>query len=94
MLIIQVNDTQLEARLVQRAQMTGKPAHQIAEELLTEALDQLAPVQLSVPKLDPKQHSRLLQFDVEPSTDDAPTFGHISDTAQFASALRRNAWKR
>lgn len=93
MLTIQVNDAHLEAQLAQRAQATGKPAQQVAEELLAEALGQLTP-SFSYLELDARQHSRPLQFDVDPSTDDAPAFQHTGDATEFADALRQNAWKR
>ena len=94
MLTIQVNDARLEAQLTQRAQATGKPAQQVAEELLAEALDQLMPVTPSFRALDPSLHSRPLQFDIDPLTDNAPAFQHIHDSTEFANNLRQSAWKR
>lgn len=94
MLTIQVNDAQLEAQLIRQAKAAGKPAQQLAEELLAEALDQLGSTAFSFRTLDPTQHSHTLQFDVDPSTDDAPVFKHVSNAATFADALRQNAWKR
>jgi hypothetical protein len=92
MLTIQVNDAHLESQLTQRAQATGKPAQQVAK-LLAEALVQLVSVKPSFRALDPSLHIRPLQFDVDPSTDDSPAFQRIYDTTEFASTLRRNAWK-
>lgn len=90
MLTIQVNDSRLEAQLAQRAAVTGQSAEQIAQELLMEALG----THLIFTKLDPTQHSQLLRFDIDPVTDDAPAFQHVSDTTGYADELRRNAWKR
>ncbi len=94
MLTIQLNDARLEAQLTQRAQTMGKPTQQLVEELLVEALKQVAPSKLSFVRLDPKQHSQPLQFDIDPLTDDAPAFQYVSDTVEFSNSLRRNAWKR
>ncbi|RYF68585.1 MAG: hypothetical protein EOO39_19160 [Cytophagaceae bacterium] len=94
MLLIQVNDAQLEAQLTRQAAATGKPTQQLVEELLTEALKQVTAMEFSFPRLDPKRHSKPLQLAVDPSTDDAPVFQHVGDTAEFAKTLRQNAWKR
>jgi hypothetical protein len=94
MLTIQVDDVRLEAELTQRAQATGKPTQQLVEELLAEALTHPAPPALDFARLDPRQHSHLLQFAVDPLTDDDPAFQHVTDTTLFVNELRRNAWKR
>jgi hypothetical protein len=94
MLTIQLNDARLEAQLAQRAQIMGKPTQQLAEELLAEALKQVASSELSFSRLDPRQHSQALQFDIDPATDDAPAFQHVSDTVEYSSILRSDAWRR
>lgn len=94
MLTIQVNDARLEQQLIEQAQAKGKTAEQLATSILAEALNQLAPLPFSFPRLDPTQHSRPLQFDVDSETDNAPVFEHVTDTVEFANELRQNAWKR
>lgn len=94
MLTIRVSDTRLEARLIERAQAMGKSAEQLIQELLAEALEPIEVTTLSFEKLDPNLHSQRLEFDVEPGTDDAPAFRHITDTVEYANTLRQNAWKR
>ncbi|MEZ0607906.1 hypothetical protein ACAW74_05280 [Fibrella sp. WM1] len=94
MITIRVDDTRLEARLTERARVTGKSAEQIAQELLAEALESTQEMTLSFQKLDPRQHSQRLQFDVDSATDDAPAFQHVTDTVDYANSLRQNAWKR
>lgn len=94
MLTIRVNDAQLERQLIEQARVKGKTAEQFAESLLVQAINQLSSHPFSFPRLDPSQHSRTLQFDVDPQTDDAPVFGEISDAVEFAKHLRRDAWKR
>jgi hypothetical protein len=94
MLMVQVDDERLEARLVQWAKATGKPPPQLVEELLSEALNQPVPAGLSFPRLDPALHSHTLRFDVDPLTDDAPAFQQVTDTALFVNELREKTWKR
>lgn len=94
MLIIQVNDPQLEQQIEQQARATGRAVQQLVQEVLAETFGRSETARIAYTRLDPANHRTTLLFDIDPLTDDAPAFQHVSNSTEFADQLRQNAWKR
>lgn len=94
MLTIQVDDARLERQIEQQTRATGLGIEQLIQKLLTQSFNNPATADLSYTRFDPANHRNTLLFDVDPLTDDAPAFRHVSNSTEFADQLRQNAWKR
>lgn len=92
MLTVQINDAQLEQRLLDEARTTGKTTQEVVEELLTALLPTL-----NYPHLDPHKHGYVLD---NPSASggeqmgDVALFSQVDDAADFVSEQRKIAWRR
>lgn len=102
MLTIQITDTDLEQRIVERAKAIGKSVQQLAQELLSNQLiDSDEELGFEVPRLDVRQHARTYTPEISAEEEaelaknpDVKLFAHVTDTVAFAKQLRNNSWKR
>ena len=103
MLTFEINDAQLEHRILEKARAIGKSAQELLKELLTKAIQEdiaLDKLPFEVPKLDYRNHSSIYNPEISEEesllADDASVmpFAHVTDTVEFANQLRKTAWQR
>ena len=99
MLTFEINDAQLEQRILEKAKTIGKTAQEFLKDLLSKEVQEevvLDELPFEVPKLDYRLHSRIIDepIDNENDIDDAPIFQNGIDTIEFAKQLRKQAWRR
>jgi hypothetical protein len=103
MLTFEINDAQLEHRILEKARAIGKSTQELLKELLTKAIQEdiaLEKLPFEVPKLDYRNHSSIYNPEISEEesllADNASVmpFAHVSDTVEFANQLRKTAWKR
>jgi hypothetical protein len=99
MLTFEINDAQLEHRILEKARSIGKSVQDllkdiVAEKLQTEELTS-ATLPFEVPKLDYRQYIKIIDEPLgDDIIDDSPIFQNDIDTIKFAKQLREQAWKR
>lgn len=92
MLTIQIDDAQLEHRIQEQADATGKTAQAVIEELLITALPTL-----EYPHLNSIEHGYVIAALSTVSTDHTPDttlFSQVADAAAYVSNLRKTTWRR
>lgn len=103
MLTFEINDAQLEHRILEKAHAIGKSAQELLEDILTKAIQEevaLEKLPFDVPKLDYRNHSSIYNPELSEEeillADDASVtpFAHVTDTVEFANQLRKTAWQR
>ena len=98
MLTFEINDAQLEHRILEKARIIGKPVQELLKDLLTKAIQEdiaLDKLPFEVPKLDYRQYIKIIDEPLGDNViDDAPIFQNGIDTITFAKQLREQAWKR
>ena len=103
MLTFEIDDAQLERRILEKAQAIGKSAQELLKDILTKAIQEevtLETLPFEVPKLDYRKHSSIYNPELSEEesllADDASVmpFAHVSDTVEFANQLRKIAWRR
>ncbi|MDZ7896761.1 MAG: hypothetical protein U5N85_01850 [Arcicella sp.] len=105
MLTFEINDAQLEHRILEKARAIGKSTQELLKEILSNAIQEditLEKLPFEVPKLDYRNHSSIYNPELSEEeeeyllTQDASVmpFAHVSDTVEFANQLRKTAWQR
>ena len=103
MLTFEINDAQLEHRILEKARIIGKSTQELLKDLLTKAIQEditLDKLPFEVPKLDYRNHSSIYNPEISEEesllADDTSVvpFAHVSDTVEFANQLRKTAWQR
>lgn len=98
MLTFEINDAQLEHRILEKARAIGKSTQELLKDLLTKAIQEdiaLDRLPFEVPKLDYRQYIKIIDEPLgDDVIDDAPIFQNGIDTVEFANQLRKTAWKR
>ena len=98
MLTFEINDAQLEHRILEKARTIGKSTQELLKELLTKAIQEdiaLDKLPFEVPKLDYRQYIKIIDEPLgDEVIDDAPIFQNGIETVEFAKQLREQAWKR
>ena len=98
MLTFEINDAQLEHRILEKARAIGKSTQELLKELLTKAIQEdimLDKLSFEVPKLDYRQYIKIIDEPLgDDVIDDVPIFQNGIETVEFAKQLREQAWKR
>ena len=98
MLTFEINDAQLEHRILEKARAIGKSTQELLKELLTKAIQEdimLDKLPFEVPKLDYRQYIKIIDEPLgDDVIDDVPIFQNGIETVEFAKQLREQAWKR
>lgn len=92
MITVYIDDTQLEQRINEEANATGKSAQLVIEELLSAVL----PTRLEHPHLNPNEHGYIIadSFVANEHATDSPLFSQVSDAADYVSNVRKASWRR
>ena len=98
MLTFEINNAQLEHRILEKARAIGKSTQELLKELLTKAIQEdiaLDKLPFEVHKLDYRQYIKIIDEPLgDEVIDDAPIFQDGIETVEFAKQLREQAWKR
>ena len=103
MLTFEINDAQLEQRILEKAKTIGKTAQEFLKDLLSKEVQEdvvFDELPFEVPKLDYRLHSsvynpELLEEEIQfANNESVRPFAHVSDTVEFAKQLRKTAWQR
>lgn len=98
MLTVEINDAQLEHRILEKAHAIGKSVQELLKDILTKAIQEEAALEklpFDVPKLDYRQYIKIIDEPLgDDVIDDAAIFQNGIDTVEFAKQLRTQAWKR
>ncbi len=97
MLTIQITDTELEQRIVEKAKAIGKSVQQLAQEMLSHQLiDNDEELGFEIPRLDVRQHARTYIPEISEEEEeelaknpDVKPFSHIKDAAKYIHDIRR-----
>jgi hypothetical protein len=101
MLTYQVENPQLEQRILKKARSIGQTVQQFITDSLLERLEKSSENDFDIPRMDIREHSYVYtpiiseeeQKEMEQSPDIKP-FSDIKDTEEFARELRTKAWKK
>ena len=99
MLTFEINDAQLEQRILEKAKTIGKTAQEFLKDLLTKEIQKeviLDKLPFEVTKLDYRKYIKIIDEPLanDDDIDDTPIFQNGIDTVTFAKQLREQAWKR
>jgi hypothetical protein len=96
MLTIQIDDAQLEQRIVETAKAIGQTAQEFLKDLAMRETKTITKLPFEIPRLDYRNHITIIDYELEDeeSIDDAPLFQNVGDTIEFAKKLREEAWQR
>ena len=97
MLTIQITDTELEQRIVEKAKAIGKSVQQLAQEMLSHQLiDNDQELGFEIPRLDVRQHAQIIDTPLTAEEEellvqnpDVKPFSHIKDAAKYIHDIRR-----
>ncbi len=92
MITVHIDDAQLEQRINEEVNATGKSVQLVIEELLSAALPTL-----KYPHLNPTEHGHIIADSLDlPSEQSADTtlFSQVSDAADYVANLRNTSWRR
>ncbi len=100
MLTIQIDDAQLEQRIVEAAKAIGQTAQEFLRDLAFRETKTTNKLPFEVPRLDIRAHSRIYApelTDEESTLADDPSvkpFSHVTDTVTFSRQLRAKSWRK
>lgn len=98
MLTFEINDAQLEHRILEKARSIGKTAQELLKDLLTKAIQEdiaLEKLPFEVPKLDYREHISIIdnklteEEELLANDSSVKVFSHIQDSAKYVHDLRR-----
>ena len=101
MLTYQVENPQLEQRILKKAHSIGQTVQQFITDSLMERLGESNENDFVVPRMDIREHSYIYtpsiceeeQKEMAQHPDDKP-FSNIKDTEKFARELRAKSWQK
>jgi hypothetical protein len=101
MLIYQVENPQLEQRILKKARSIGQTVQQFITDSLLERLEKSTENDFVIPQMDIREHSYIYtpsiseeeQKEMEQAPDNKP-FNDIKDVEGFARELRKKAWQK
>jgi negative regulator of replication initiation len=96
MITLEINDAQLEQKIIEKAKAIGKTAQDflrnIVEEKVEESTEKLP---FEVPKLDYRKFSKIYEPEyVDENIEQVKLFSQVKNTKEFAKKLRNNSWER
>jgi hypothetical protein len=101
MLTYQVENPQLEQRILKKARSIGQTAQQFITDSLLERLEKSNENDFDIPRMDIREHSYVYTPSISEEEQkemvqypDIKPFSDIKDTEQFARELRTKAWKK
>jgi hypothetical protein len=101
MLIYQVENPQLEQRILKKARSIGQTVQQFITDSLIERLEKSNENDFVIPQMDIREHSYIYtpsiseeeQKEMAQNPDNKP-FNDIKNTEEFARELRKKAWQK
>lgn len=95
MLTVNINDTHLEKRIIEKARLKGKSAQEIIKDLLANALPETNE-DLQYQKLNPKDYGYFINNTDENIADDnnIKLFSQVDDPKEFTETLRKKGWRK
>jgi hypothetical protein len=101
MLTYQVENPQLEQRILKKARSIGQTVQQFITDSLLERLEKSNENDFDIPRMDIREHSYVYKPSISEEEQkemvqypDIKPFSDIKDTEQFARELRTKAWKK
>jgi hypothetical protein len=101
MLTYQVENPQLEQRILKKARSIGQTVQQFITDSLLERLEKSNENDFQIPKMDIREHSYiytpLISEEEQKEIDKIPgnkPFSDIDNTEEFARELRTKAWQK
>jgi hypothetical protein len=100
MLTIQIDDAQLEQRIVEAAKAIGQTAQEFLRDLAMRETKTITKLPFEIPRLNVRAHSHIyapelteeeLLFTDDPSV---KPFSHVTDTITFSRQLRTKSWRK
>ncbi len=95
---INIEDSELEQRLLQEAQANGKSVNELVRELVDEQFADSGTPHFKYTKQDVREHMRVIQYDLTDEEEeilaqnpDVRPFSHIKDSAKYIHDLRRKS---
>ncbi|PRY35876.1 hypothetical protein CLV58_1133 [Spirosoma oryzae] len=92
MITVHIDDAQLEQRINEEVNATGKSVQLVIEELLSAALPTL-----EYPHLNPTEHGHIIADSLDTSNEQSENttlFSQVSNAADYVSNLRKTSWRR
>ena len=98
MLTLEINDSRLEQKILEKARTVGKSVQDMLKDFVVEKIqedEKQDEFPFEFTKLDYRKHLKIIDYGIDDENiDDAPIFQDIGDTVEFAKKLRHEAWKR
>ena len=96
MLTLEINDANLEEKIIEKARSFGKTAQQFLKDLVVDEVAETEELGFEIPHLDYRKHIKIIDYVIEneESIDDTPLFQNGMDSIVFAKKLRKEAWQR
>ena len=99
MLTLEINDAQLEQKILEKARSIGKSVEELMKDFVVEKIqeeEKEEQLPFDVPKLDYRKYISIIDYgnEDEDEIDDKPIFQNGIETLEFAKQLRQNAWQR
>jgi hypothetical protein len=98
MLTIQIEDHQLERRLIQKARASGKSVQELARELIAGQLAEPDALDFEIPRMDVRQHTRVIDTPLTEEEEallaenkEIKLFSQVKDSARYVHQLRRKS---
>ncbi|MCU0340291.1 MAG: hypothetical protein MUE30_10420 [Spirosomaceae bacterium] len=98
MLILEINDTRLEQKIVEKARKIGKSVQELLKDMVAEKVqeEETEKLPFDVPRLDIRMHGKVIDTPLTKEEEkilvenpDIKPFAHIDDAAQYVHQLRR-----
>ncbi len=94
MLTIQIDDAQLEQRIIEKAKSIGQTAQEFLRDLAVRETTKKDKLPFDVPRLDPALYAQVIDFGIDDENLNRETvtlFAQVGDAGQYIHNLRRQA---
>ena len=91
MLTFEINDVQLEQKIIKKAQSIGKTVQELFKDWIAQETIEEETLPFDVPKLDYREHIKIIDFGIDDAVnkENVPLFSHIGDSAKYVHDLRQ-----
>ena len=97
MLTLEINDANLEEKIIEKARSFGKTAQQFLKDLVIDEISETEELDFEIPHLDYRKHIKIIDYVLTEeelaiaNNPDVKPFSHIKDSAKYVHDLRRKS---
>ena len=97
MLTLEIDDANLEQKIIEKARSFGKTAQQFLKDLVIDKISETEELGFEIPHLDYRKHIKIIDYVLTEeeelaiaSNPDVKPFSHIKDSAKYVHDLRNS----